>query len=170
MNVDALLFALVAGAGIVTALGALMAREVVHTIMWIAVFFITLALTYFLLLAAFLGVLQLAVYAGAVTILLLFAVMVVRKRIFSREAAIGIGAPAVALTFLVAYLMLEMATSVYTSEPGQGYSVADLSRNLFTLNGAWVLALGLVMLSALVGAIYLAHESRGKAIRSEEGA
>ena len=46
---------------------------------------------YFLLEAPFLGVLQLGVYAGAVTILLLFGVMVTRKRIFSREAVTGIG-------------------------------------------------------------------------------
>lgn len=167
MNVDAFLFAFVAGAGILTAMFALISREIVHTIMWIAAFFVTLALTYFLLEAPFLGVLQLAVYAGAVTILLLFAVMVVRKRIFSRESETGFGAAAIGLTFLLAFLMTDLASRYTPGGSAQTFTALQLSENLFTLNGAWILALGLVMLSALVGSIYLAKESRGKPIRAE---
>ncbi len=91
MSLAEIAFVLLAVVAVVTAIAALLVRELVHTILWIAVFFVDLSAIYFLLEAPFLGVLQLGVYAGAVTVLLLFGIMVTRKRIFSREAATGIG-------------------------------------------------------------------------------
>ncbi len=100
MSLEEVAFLLLAVVAVATAVAALLVRELVHTIMWVAVFFVDLALIYFLLSATFLGVLQLGVYAGAVTVLLLFGIMVTRKKIFSREAATGIGPAPVALAVL----------------------------------------------------------------------
>lgn len=144
-----------------TAVLALLVRELVHTILWVAIFFVTLSGLYFLLQSPFLGVLQLGVYAGAVTILLLFGVMVTRKRIFSKEAATGIGLAPLALAILTVSLLAGVAGSLPSSSaPIRSYAVTDLSRTLFNLNGGWVLLLGLVMLSALAGSIYLVREGR----------
>ena len=90
MSIEELAFLALAIVALVTAVAALLVRELVHTILWVAVFFVDISAIYFLLQAPFLGVLQLGVYAGAVTILLLFGIMVTRKRIFAREAATGI--------------------------------------------------------------------------------
>lgn len=162
MSPEDVAFLALAGAAVVTALAALLVRELVHTIMWVAAFFIVLSGLYFLVQATFLGVLQLGVYAGAVTILLLFGVMVTRKRIFSREAATGIGPGAVALAVFVVLLLGGIAaelpgasaSSVHAYDPGL------LSTTLFGTYGAWLLLLGLVMLAALGGAIYLVREGR----------
>lgn len=107
MSLEELAFLALAVVAIVTAVAALLVRELVHTILWVSVFFVDLSAIYFLLQAPFLGVLQLGVYAGAVTILLLFGIMVTRKRIFSRDAATGLGPVPMALAavtfiFLVA--------------------------------------------------------------------
>lgn len=153
-------FAVVAGGAVLTALLALLSREVVHTIVWIGGFFIALASVYFLLQADFLGVLQLAVYAGAVTILLLFAVMVVKKRMFAREAVTGVDAVPLILAFLVAVVFVDLASTLPSAAPTVVYDVGTLSQNLFGLNGAWLILLGLLMLSALVGSIHLAREIR----------
>lgn len=161
MIFDQVAFAALAAIAVVTAIAALLVRELVHTILWIAVFFVDLAGIYFLLAAPFLGVLQLGVYAGAVTILLLFGVMVTRKRIFSREAATGIGPVALALSVLVVVLLLVAATVVPSSAvPVRGYDVTLLSTTLFNQDGGWLLLLGLTMLGALSGAIYLVREGR----------
>jgi len=158
---EELAFAALGAVAVVTAVLALLDRELVHTIMWISVFFVALAGLYFLLQAPFLGVLQLGVYAGAVTILLLFGVMVTRKRIFSKEVATGIGPAAVALSFLTALLLLTTA-SVLPGQPVpvRSYDVTLLSTTLFNVDGAWLLLLGLTMLGALAGAIYLVREGR----------
>lgn len=146
---------------IATALLALLVRELVHTILWVGVFFVDLSAIYFLLEAPFLGVLQLGVYAGAVTVLLLFGIMVTRKRIFSREAATGIGPFPTGLAVLVVILVATAVGQLPTaSAPIQSYDPTALSQNLFNANGPWLLLLGLVMLPALAGSIYLVREGR----------
>jgi NADH:ubiquinone oxidoreductase subunit 6 (subunit J) len=158
---DEVAFAALAAITVVTALAALFVRELIHTILWIAVFFVALSAIYFLLSAPFLGVLQLGVYAGAVTILLLFGVMVTRKRIFSREAATGIGPQALALAGVLGILVVTAASGLPgTAVPIRGYGVALLSTTLFNDDGAWLLLLGLTMMGALAGAIYLVREGR----------
>ena len=161
ISVEELAFLVLGAVAVVTAILALLVRELVHTIIWVATFFVALAALYFLLEAPFLGVLQLGVYAGAVTILLLFGVMVTRKRIFSREAATGIGPAPLGLALLTIVLVATVATTLPAQAiPVRSYDVSLLSQNLFNVNGGWLVLLGLVMLSALAGAIYLVREGR----------
>ena len=161
MILEEVAFAALAAVAVVTALLSLLVRELVHTILWVAVFFVSLAGLYFLLSAPYLGVLQLGVYAGAVTILLLFGVMVTRKRIFSREAATGISAASLSLAFLVAILLATVSRDLPSEAmPVRYYDVTLLSVTLFNVDGAWLLLLGLTMLGALAGAIYLVREGR----------
>jgi NADH-quinone oxidoreductase subunit J len=161
VSLEELAFLGIAVVALGTAAMALLARELVHTILWVAAFFVSLSLLYFLLEATFLGVLQLGVYAGAVTILLLFGVMVTRKRIFSREAATGIGSGPIALAGLSLVLLLVGANVLPSNNvPVRSSEPALLSQVLFNPDGAWLLLLGLVMLAALAGAIYLVREGR----------
>ena len=154
-------FLLLAIVAVLTALASLLARELVHTIMWIAVFFVDLAMVYFLLAAPFLGVLQLGVYAGAVTVLLLFGIMVTRKRIFSREAATGLGPVPVALALLTFVFVVTAVGELPAGEVNpQSYAPSALSVTLFSGEGPWVLLLGIIMLTGVSGAIYLVREGR----------
>jgi NADH-quinone oxidoreductase subunit J len=158
---EELAFGVLAATAVLTAIAALLVRELVHTIMWIAIFFVDIAGIYFLLEAPFLGVLQLGVYAGAVTILLLFGIMTTRKRIFSREAATGIGPVSFALA-AVTFIFLVAAVGEFQSTSAQVtvYDPTALSANLFNVNGPWLLLLGVIMLIAVAGTIYLVREGR----------
>jgi NADH-quinone oxidoreductase subunit J len=161
VTLEEIAFLGLAGISVVTALAALLTRELVHTIVWIASFFVSLAGIYFLLQAPFLGVLQLGVYAGAVTILLFFGVMVTRKRIFSREAAAGLGPAPLGLA-LLSIVLVAVGASTLPSEGSsvRSYDPSLLSQALFGPDGPWLLLLGLAMLGALVGAIFLVREGR----------
>ncbi len=161
MILEEVAFLALAVVAVATAILALLVRELVHTILWVAVFFVDLSAIYFLLEAPFLGVLQLGVYAGAVTVLLLFGIMVTRKRIFSREAATGIGVVPFALA-VVTFIFIVSAVGEFPSGTGtiHAYAPSDLSQNLFNVNGPWLLLLGLIMLGAVGGAIYLVREGR----------
>ena len=162
ISLEEVAFLLLAVVAVVTAVASLLARELVHTIMWIAVFFVDLAMVYFLLDAPFLGVLQLGVYAGAVTVLLLFGIMVTRKRIFSREAATGIGPVPVALALLTFVFVVSSVGELPGGELSpEVYAPSALSATLFASDGAWVLLLGVIMLASVSGAIYLVREGRG---------
>ena len=161
MSVEEVAFLILAAVGLFTAVSALLVRELVHTIMWIALFFVDVSAVYFLLSAPFLGVLQLGVYAGAVTVLLLFGVMLTRKQIFSREAATGIDAVPLALavvTFI--FVVTAVGELPQADQTVHAYDPSLLSQNLFTVNGPWLLLLGLIMLGAVAGSIYLVREGR----------
>jgi len=161
VSLEELAFLALAIIAVATAALALLVRELVHTILWIAIFFVDLSAIYFLLDAPFLGVLQLGVYAGAVTILLLFGVMTTRKRIFSREAATGLGPIPVALALVTFIFLVSALGELPQSETSiQSYPPQALSVNLFGPNGPWLLLLGLIMLAGVAGAIYLVREGR----------
>lgn len=161
MSLEELAFLILAAVALTTGAASLLVRELVHTILWIAVFFVDLSAIYFLLDAPFLGVLQLGVYAGAVTVLLLFGIMVTRKRIFSREAATGITAAPVALALLTFIFLASAVGEFPTSEqPVRSYDPTFLSTQLFGTDGPWLLLLGLIMLASVSGAIYLVREGR----------
>jgi NADH-quinone oxidoreductase subunit J len=161
VSLTELAFFALAVIAVATGLLALLVRELVHTILWIGIFFVDLSAIYFLLEAPFLGVLQLGVYAGAVTILLLFGIMVTRKRIFSRDAATGVGALPIALAVVTfVFLIGALGQLPGSAVPAASYSVASLSTLLFNAEAPYLLLLGLVMLSALAGAIYLVREGR----------
>jgi NADH-quinone oxidoreductase subunit J len=159
-------FLVVGAATFLSGAVALMSKEIVHTIIFIGGLFAGLAVIYFLLSAPFLGLLQLSVYAGAVTILLMFAVMVVKRRIFAREAVLGVQLPTTILSVLVGAVLVNVALEVPSYAPHTSYDVAqDLAPNLFLLNGGWLLLLGFVMLAGLAGAVHLAREWRTPAVR-----
>jgi NADH-quinone oxidoreductase subunit J len=161
VSLEELAFLLLAAVAVGTGVAALLVRELVHTILWISVFFVDLSAIYFLLSAPFLGVLQLGVYAGAVTVLLLFGIMVTRKRIFSREAATGVGPVPLALA-VVTFIFLVVALGQFPSGAAQvqSYDPSALSGALFGTYGPWLLLLGLIMLGGVSGAIYLVREGR----------
>jgi NADH-quinone oxidoreductase subunit J len=161
VNLEELAFLALAVVALLTGVASLLVRELVHTILWVSVFFVDLSAIYFLLEAPFLGVLQLGVYAGAVTVLLLFGIMVTRKRIFSRDAATGIGPVPLALaavTFI--FLVASLGEFPTTASPVRSYDPALLSVQLFGVDGPWLLLLGLVMLAGVSGAIFLVREGR----------
>jgi NADH-quinone oxidoreductase subunit J len=161
VSIEELAFLALAAVALVTAVAALLVRELVHTILWIAVFFVDLSAIYFLLQAPFLGVLQLGVYAGAVTVLLLFGIMVTRKRIFSREAATGIGPFPLALAAVTFVFLVASAGELGSSPTAiRAYPPAALSVVLFGSYGPWLLLLGLAMMGGVAGAIYLVREGR----------
>lgn len=69
------LFFVLAALAVVSALGVIFNKNVVHSALSLLINFGTLAVFYFMLNAQFLGVAQILVYAGAIVVLFLFVVM-----------------------------------------------------------------------------------------------
>jgi NADH-quinone oxidoreductase subunit J len=76
MGLNELLFALFAATALVTALSVVVTRNTVYAALFFVAHLLCLAVLYGLLDAPLLGVLQVMVYAGAVMVLFLFAVMI----------------------------------------------------------------------------------------------
>lgn len=70
-------FLIVAAISVISALGVIFNRSVVHSALFLLLNFGTLAVFYFMLNAQFLGVAQILVYAGAIVVLFLFVEMLI---------------------------------------------------------------------------------------------
>src|SRR3954468_21790977 len=75
LSLPLLLFVVVAAATCASALGVVLARNIVRAAVWLLFTLIGVSLTYFLLRAEFVGAAQLIVYVGGTLVLVVFGVM-----------------------------------------------------------------------------------------------
>lgn len=80
-NGDLVAFLVLAGLTIAAAIYVVNDKEAVHSAFYLAFVFVCVGLTYFFLEAEFIGVVQLLVYVGAITILFAFSIMLTRRYI-----------------------------------------------------------------------------------------
>lgn len=80
-NGDLVTFVILPAISITPAIYVIYDRLPVHSAFYLALVFVTVAVTYFFLEAEFIGVIQLLVYVGAITILFAFSIMLTRRYI-----------------------------------------------------------------------------------------
>ncbi|MDR1690871.1 MAG: NADH-quinone oxidoreductase subunit J [Candidatus Methanoplasma sp.] len=85
VNADLVAFVVLAAIAIAASLYVVTAKEVVHSAFYLALVFVCVAVTYFFLEAEFIGVIQMLVYVGAITILFAFSIMLTRRYIMRTE-------------------------------------------------------------------------------------
>ena len=152
------LFLLVAVLTLGGAVGVVATRNVVHAALFLLVSLIAVAGIYLVLFAEFLALVQVLIYGGAITIVLLFAIMLTRGRDYpyisdNRQWPLG----------LLAGLALfgVMAASFLTRPPSlegpQGPVFQELASTLFTTWAIPFEVASLVLLVALIGAIIIAR-------------
>ncbi|MDR0523876.1 MAG: NADH-quinone oxidoreductase subunit J [Candidatus Methanoplasma sp.] len=86
-NADLVAFVVLAAIATIAALYVVTKKEVVHSAFYLALVFVCVAVTYFFLEAEFIGVIQMLVYVGAITILFAFSIMLTRRYIMRREGS-----------------------------------------------------------------------------------
>lgn len=84
-NLDLVAFLILAAVTILAALYVVHDKEVMHSAFYLALVFFCVGLFYFFLEAEFIGVIQMLVYVGAITILFAFSVMLTRRYIVTKE-------------------------------------------------------------------------------------
>jgi NADH-quinone oxidoreductase subunit J len=152
---------------IVTVGGAIMAleaREVVYGAIALAASFFGVASFFFLLDAPFVAVFQLAVYVGAVAILILFTVMLVRQGRWLKDAPFTATSLVGILTAagIAISLVLSFAASKYFSAAEQATApdFVQIGKLISTTFSPALQVLALVLASAVLGAIMLARVER----------
>ena len=158
-SIEAVPFILLAVAALGGAAMVVLSRNVVHAAFWLLELMMSIAGLFMLLSAGFLALVQVLVYAGAVSVLVLFTVMLTLRR---REDAVrsldlSWGAAGIALAVLVA---AGAAIATYAppvvKAPAVTPGVEAFGRALFT---SWALPFeiaSVVLLVALVGAVWWA--------------
>ena len=169
--IQALAFYLFAGITVLSGILCVTARNPVHSVMWLILAFFNAAGLMVLVGAEFIAMLLVIVYVGAVAVLFLFVVMMLDidftelRAGFARYLPFGLLLVAVLAGEIIfaegAWTAggLELARIAPTPEtvPNiQALGILIYTRYLYIFEGA-----GLVLLTALIGAIVLTHRSRG---------
>jgi len=166
MSVTQAVFFLLAAFTLAAALLVVLARNIVHCAIALVFTFFGVAALYILLNAEFLAAVQVLLYVGGITILLLFAIMLT-SRISAQGAKImneqvGISALAVCIIFALMVFANLKGLVPGVAPPAVSYTTASLGRLLLTTYVLPFEAVSVLLLAAMVGAIILAKREREK--------
>ncbi len=172
MTIDLLIFFGLAAVAVWSAVCMLLSRNAVYSALFLVLNFMTVAVFFLLLQAAFIALVQVTVYAGAIMVLFLFVIMLLgAERVETRPSLPWQGPVAAALTVILFGLMA-LAFSLNARSPeavppvGQAFgSPAVVGEVLF---GRYLLPFevtSILLLVAMVGAIVLTRRQRSKEAR-----
>ena len=163
-----LLFAVLAGAAALAAVGVVAFNNAVRSALCLVVNFFLLAFLYFTLHAEMLGITQVIVYTGAIMVLFLFVIMLLNlgapqvlaekrdpKKLFGIVLGFGLFA-------VVGSQVLPHVVGVTQSRAPEGFgSPAAIGRSLFTNYVYPFEAVSILLLIGVVGSILLAKRRLG---------
>ncbi len=161
-------FTLLSAVVIISALGVIMARNPVHSVLFLILAFFMSAGLLVLIGAEFLAMLLVVVYVGAVAVLFLFVVMMLDvdfvelKQGMLNYVPIGVlvGLALAAEIVLVAMAAGEELPDDFNPKPGADTNAEAISQVLYTDNLLLFQTAGLILLVAMVGAIVLTLRHR----------
>ncbi|HHW60468.1 MAG TPA: NADH-quinone oxidoreductase subunit J [Syntrophomonadaceae bacterium] len=164
-----LAFIILAGFTLLTALGVVLFKNIVHSAIMLVFSFLGVAGIYFTMHAGFLGLVQILVYAGAISVLIIFAIMLVMNQDPEKTNLPSPNIPNImAGTYLTILLVGALVGSIwFTSFPEKVAPVSGDELGLLTglMLGDYVIPLelaALLLLVAVVGAIILARGAEHK--------
>jgi NADH-quinone oxidoreductase subunit J len=144
-------------------------RNLVHAALWLVSTLFGVAVTFALLSASFLAVVQVVVYIGAIAILFIFAVMLTRKDMRDQGPQMNpgwwAGALIAGLVFGGLFLLLQgwSGLSATASEIPAGFDAISELGNALVSPDAYVLPFevaSVLLVAALVGAVYVAYNRK----------
>lgn len=169
MDLSQILFLLSAGLILVSALMVVTIKQMKHAAYFLVLSFFGVAVLYALLEANFFAVVQIMIYIGAIAILILFAVMLTSKeqesgkslnRNWWQAALISIFMFVILLSILSSWKGFGMTADALPQASGDisafGLSLVDFEGFVLPFEVSSIL-----LLAALIGAIYLGSERKG---------
>lgn len=166
MTAEPLLFAFLAACAVTTAVLMVFQRNPVNSAISLIGNFFCLAALYLLLQAQLLAVLQIAVYAGAIMVLVVFVIMLLNigteiqtgERLNVRNVAGGVLVVALLLelVYLVTISPRVAALTGLSSAAGMTGTVESMGHALYTRFLFPLQMTGLLLLAAVIGAVVLA--------------
>ncbi len=173
-----LLFYIIAAISIISAVAVVTTRNMVRAVVYLALFFLSVAGLYITLEAEFLAVVQVFIYVGAVIILFLFLIMLTGKigdttqPQHNRQRILSLLACLLLLGLMIREL--KKIPSLEMLSPPEMLSHGNLAEFKFTLNEFSHLLMkdylfpfeliSVLLLVALVGAIFLSREDKSQVL------
>jgi NADH-quinone oxidoreductase subunit J len=168
-NGEAWAFWILGGISVIGALGMVLARNAVHSALWLVVTMLCLGFLYVVNAAPFLGAVQIIVYTGAIMMLFLFVLMLVGRDASDslietlrgqRVAAILLGAGLAILIGTGLARSLGDVPVVGLANTNKDGNVPGIAELLFTRYVFAFEVTSALLITAAVGAMVLAHVER----------
>jgi NADH-quinone oxidoreductase subunit J len=159
------LFYVFAGVAVISCLGIVFSGNIVRTATWLLGTLGAVAALFFLMLANFLGAIQLIVYAGGILVLIVFGVMLTSKspwmRFDARPAEV-VGGCVVCGALLIGLVSILLRTDwARSARPNESVvSVAEFGRALLTEYLLPFEVASVLLLAVMIGAAYLARPEK----------
>jgi NADH-quinone oxidoreductase subunit J len=164
MQADAIFFWIFSTVLILSALAVILAKNPVHSVLFLILAFVNAAGLFLLMGAEFLGFILIVVYVGAVAVLFLFVVMMLDVDFAELKQGFVQYLPVAALIAFCVAAELGYAAVQWTRSPtaaaaatpaGTLSNTAALGRVLYTHYFYFFQAAGFILLTAMIGAIVL---------------
>lgn len=172
MTIYAILFYLLAAVILASTAMAITRRNMVHAVIYLVISFFGSALMFYLFGAPLLAVLEVIIYAGAIMILFLFIVMMLRMEgIEERLFPLKQWLPAVGVCFVYGMVLVMLLMSDPSDVPPMQTAAVDpatFGQFLFQRHWLAIEVVSMLLLVALVGVLRLGKDSGKKASQGRE--
>lgn len=167
MNIDTVVFSLLALSSVVTAILMVTHRNPVMSLLYLIANFFFLAVLYLTLQAQFIAIIQILVYAGAIMVLFLFVIMLLKlgdeqqlqEKLTAKKAiSVALCLALFAQLGLAFSMTGDHASSVLHPRSVELGMVETIGRSLFTTYLFPFETVSILLLAAIVGAIVLAKK------------
>jgi NADH-quinone oxidoreductase subunit J len=164
-----IVFLIIGAATLAAAVLVVTVRRIMHAALWLIVTLFGVAALFATLEAGFFAAIQVAVYIGAISILIIFAVMLTRRSMMDDGPQLNKNWPTALLVGLLAlvglvYLMAQFPgfQARLAVLPVSGENIAGLGKALVAPDGYLVPfeVASILLIAALVGAIFVAGEPK----------
>ncbi|MHA1946627.1 MAG: NADH-quinone oxidoreductase subunit J family protein [Candidatus Hodarchaeales archaeon] len=143
-------------------------KSVYHAVLWLIFCLLGVALIFlFYAESALLLVIQLIVYAGGITVLMLFAITLSGREAMFEKPTMSklldwrLSLAGAFLLFLISIYTISQVSEAFwilpdlSTKPLETELIGSLGVSLFTTHGATIIVLGLLILGAMLGSVYL---------------
>jgi NADH-quinone oxidoreductase subunit J len=162
---DDVLFVILAGTMLASGLAVVTLRDIIRCGLAMMICFGSLAGIYVMAGAPLVGAAQVLVYIGAISVLILFAIMLTQTksapiRLAFQTQAVPAAVAAIVFTLVV---LLAVGSTAWGGNPERG--ATDTNAVATSLFSEWVLPfeiVGVLLLAAVIGGVFLAKRERGK--------
>ena len=160
------LFAIVAAWVLVCGIGVVAFRNIVHSAMSMVLCFLGVAAVFVLLNSGLLAVIQILVYVGAISVVLLFAIMLTEQHragrgfFFNRQSIFAL--PLTVAAAVVITVVLVTSKLPPNSSHSHNISLLAIANGLFNAYVFPFELVSFVLLAAMIGAIALARKEDGQ--------
>lgn len=171
---EGIIFYIIAFITIIAALRVVMGRNAVHSALWLVLVFFCLGALYVLLQAEFVAAIQVIVYAGAIMVLFLFVIMLLRvdraEEVLPRHRVQRVVGVVLGIALLLGIGMTVMGDlpgsagekSIEVLNSQAGGNTQALAEKLFTDYLLPFEATSVLLLAAIIGAVILAKRKEEK--------